>query len=159
GRASPVSRPHLAALAIPVAAAFVCRLVGDAGVVAAIGQPDDGLAAAEEEVRLAGIADRPVALLFAQLQERAALPDGDDVFERLRFGLDLRLVGGDRVGRERGVTAYRIANAAEHVRRRSRLAGSRTGRGGGLGASGETEAMHLADDGVARNSAQLTRDL
>src|ERR1043166_971342 len=151
------SRAHGAPVA--VAAAFVRRLISDAAVVAAIGQADDGLAAAEEEVRMTGIADRPMALLFAQLEEGAALADRDDVLERLRLGLDLRLVGSGSVSGERGGAAYRVAKTAEHGGGRARLARPRPGGRGRLGASRETEAMHLADDRVAGDPAQLGRDL
>src|SRR5437660_5245913 len=146
---TPASRAHGAP--VPVAAPLVRRLIGDTRLVAAIGQADDRFAAAEEEVRVAGIADRPVALVFAQLEDRAALADRDDVLERLGLGLDLGLVGRDRLGGERGVAAHGIAHAAEHVRGRARLARPRPGAGRRLGASREAEAMHLADDRVARD--------
>src|SRR5205085_5290006 len=77
------------------------RLIGNAPVVSAIGCSGEGLATAEEEIGLSRIADRPMALLAVQLQERAALPDRDDVLDQLRLGL--RLVIVIRHMRERGV--------------------------------------------------------
>src|SRR5262245_60750700 len=55
------------------------RLVGNAPVITAIRRPSVGLPTAEEEVRLTRVSDRPMALLVVELEERAALPDRDDV--------------------------------------------------------------------------------
>src|SRR5262245_32438123 len=55
----------------PVAPPVGDRLIGDARMITAIRQALDRLAAAEEEVGRAGIADRPVALVLAQLEQRA----------------------------------------------------------------------------------------
>src|ERR1044071_3505968 len=77
------------------------RLIGNAPVISAIRCSGGGLATAEEEVRLAGVADRPVALFLVEFEERAALPDRDDVLDRLRLGLRLVIVG--RHMRERGI--------------------------------------------------------
>src|ERR1700722_6990007 len=52
-----------------LAAAVAGRLVGDPRVVRAIGQAGQRLAAAEEEFRTGGIADRPVAGGLVQFQE------------------------------------------------------------------------------------------
>src|SRR5437870_5235940 len=50
----------------PPIAADVGRLIGDARMVGTVGQAGDGLAAAEEEVGAAGIADRPAAGLLGE---------------------------------------------------------------------------------------------
>src|SRR5215510_15021460 len=84
-------------------AAQIGRLISDARMIGAVGQAGHGLTAAEEEVRAAGIADRPAAGHLVQLEQRTALPDRDDVVEDLRLGLDIVLVGV----RERGVASHR----------------------------------------------------
>src|SRR5436309_1244134 len=62
-------------------AAHMGRLIGDARVVRAIGQAGDGLAAAQEEVGMAWIADRPAAGLLIEFEQRAALAERDDVVD------------------------------------------------------------------------------
>src|SRR4051812_48356036 len=49
------------------------RLVGDAPVITAIGRAGDGLAAAEIEICLTRVADRPVAFVVIEFEQRAAL--------------------------------------------------------------------------------------
>src|SRR5436190_13972272 len=61
----------------------VRRLIGDARVIGAVGQAGHGLAAAEEEVGAARIADRPAAGHLVQLEQRAPLADRNDVVEDL----------------------------------------------------------------------------
>src|SRR3974390_3949189 len=56
-----------------VAPAVGGRLVGDARVVRAIGEFVDGIAATEEEIPAARIADRPATGLFGELQPGLAL--------------------------------------------------------------------------------------
>src|SRR6476620_8650836 len=56
-----------------LAAAVAGRLIGAARVVRAVGQAGQRLAAAEEEFRAGGIADRPVAGGLVQLQQRSPL--------------------------------------------------------------------------------------
>src|SRR3954470_9065474 len=56
-------------------------LIGNAPVITAIGCPGVCLSTAEEEVGLARIADWPVALILVELEQRAALPDRDDVLD------------------------------------------------------------------------------
>src|SRR3954454_15099207 len=56
-------------------AARVRRLIGDARMIGAVRQPRDGLPAAEEEVRLPGIADWPAAGLLGELEQGAALAE------------------------------------------------------------------------------------
>ena len=58
--------PHLVSAVAP--AALSHRPIGDAAMVSAISQAGDGIAAAEDEVAAAGIADWPVAVLLGQLQ-------------------------------------------------------------------------------------------
>ena len=53
---------------VPLPAALSRRPIGDAAMVSAIRQAGDGIAAAEDEVAAAGIADWPVAVLLGQLQ-------------------------------------------------------------------------------------------
>src|SRR5690349_15402369 len=75
GKALPPERAALAAQ--------VGRLIGHARVIGAVGQAGHRLTAAEEEVRLAGIADRPTAGVFGELEQGAALADRNDVIEQL----------------------------------------------------------------------------
>src|SRR5262249_22215529 len=148
-------RSRLSALRALVAAALRYRLIGDPRVEAAIGQSLDGLAAAEEEIRGARIADRPAARAFVQFEDRAALSHRDDVLDDGRLGLDLGLEHMHR--RQRGVAAHAWAGDPHHVldagfalpRHRGRCA---------LGAAGQAEAMHLADHRVARYAAEFGRD-
>src|SRR5689334_11640276 len=51
------------------------RLIGDARMIAAIGNSCAGFAAAEIKVRLPRIADRPMTLLVIELEQRAALAE------------------------------------------------------------------------------------
>src|SRR5215468_6632107 len=139
----------------PPVAAHMGRLIGDARVVRAVGQAGDGLAAAKEEVGMAGIADRPAAGLLVELEQRAALAKRDDVIDEFRLQLDLEFVG---LG-ERGVTPYRWPRDPQHVRMGARLARARSGGGWRLGASRQPEPVHLADHGIAGNAAKLRGDL
>src|SRR5437879_13362232 len=82
-------------------AALVRGLVGRARVIVAVGQAVQRLAPAEEEFGGRRVADRPAAGVLVELQERAALPDRDNVLDQLRLGLLIHLIGQ----RERGVTA------------------------------------------------------
>jgi hypothetical protein len=52
-------------------------------VIATIGERAHRLAAAEEEVRASGIADRPAAGLFGKFEDAAPLADGDDIVDVL----------------------------------------------------------------------------
>jgi len=52
----------------PLSPAISHRLIGDAGMITAIREPHDRLAAAEEKVGLAGIADRPMALVVGEFE-------------------------------------------------------------------------------------------
>src|SRR5438067_7450606 len=95
----------------PLAAAVRRRLVGDAAVITAIRHAHHRLAAAEEEIRLSGIPDGPVAFFLIELDQRAALTDRDDVLDQLRLGLEIVFIGGARC--ERGIAAYRSSHAPE----------------------------------------------
>src|SRR3954464_7256004 len=77
----------------PAGAPDVGGLIGDAGVIGAIRQARHRLSAAEEEVLAARIADRPAARLLRKLEQRAPLPDRDDVVDQFGFDLDLVIVG------------------------------------------------------------------
>src|SRR5437773_1804781 len=54
----------------PAVAPGCGRVIDDAAGIAAIGRAGGGLAAAEEEMRLAGIADRPMAFLVIEFEQR-----------------------------------------------------------------------------------------
>jgi two-component system phosphate regulon response regulator PhoB len=139
----------------PPIAAQVGRLIGDTRMIRAIGQAGRRLTAAEEEVRAAGIADRPPAGRLRELEQRAPLTDRNDVVEDLRLGLHIVVVGV----RQRGIAAYRVARDPQHVRMHPRLARAwRTG-GGRFGAARQAEPVHLADHCVAGDAAQFGRDL
>src|SRR5262249_15514872 len=131
------------------------RLISDARVVSAIGQAGDRLTAAKEEIGMAWIADRPAAGLLVELEQRAALADGDDVVDQLRFQLDIELVG---LG-ERGVAPYRRPRDPQHMPMGARLARARGGGGWRLGAARQPEPVHLADHRIAGNAAKLRGDL
>src|SRR5262249_56436443 len=77
----------------PVAATIGRWLIGDTRMVGAIRQTRDRIAAAEEELGAAGIADRPAAGLLGQFQNGAALANRDNVLDELRNNLGLDLVG------------------------------------------------------------------
>src|SRR3977135_2445375 len=53
----------------PPVATHIRRLMRDARRVGAVGQAGDALAAAEEEVGVAGVADRPAAGLLGELEQ------------------------------------------------------------------------------------------
>src|SRR5229473_1698236 len=73
------------------------------------------LAAAEEEIRLSRVPDRPMAFFVVELDQRAALTDRDDVVDQLRLGLEVVFVSRARC--EGGIAAYRRSHAPEQVRR------------------------------------------
>ena len=75
----------------PAIAAQIDGLIGDTRVIGTIGQAADRWTATKIEIRVAGIADRPPACLFGQLQQAAALPDRNDIIGVL--GLRLRIIG------------------------------------------------------------------
>src|SRR5207237_8232103 len=85
-----------------VATTIACRLVGDARVISAVGQPGRRLAAAKEEVRAARVADRPAAGLFSEFQDAAPLPHRDDVVDVLGFRIHVVVVDW----RQRGGAAH-----------------------------------------------------
>src|SRR5437660_12868313 len=97
------------------------RLIGDAPVVSAIGCSGVGLAAAEEEVRLTGIADRPMALLLVEFEQRATLSERDDVLDQLRLRLQVIIVGR-HVGERRVATHHRARRTKHGWRARLALA-------------------------------------
>src|SRR5713226_7989887 len=108
-RSKPLSRRP------PFPAAVRRRLVGDPAVIAAVRHAHDRLAAAEEEIRLSRVPDRPMAFFVIELDQRAALTDRDDVVDQLRLGLEVVFVSGARC--EGGIAAYRRSHAPEQVRR------------------------------------------
>src|SRR5262245_44445946 len=126
-------------------------------MVGAVGQARDGVAAAEEEVGLARIADRPAAGLLGELEQGPALAHRDDVVGKLRLGLDLDV---DVVGvGERGVAPHRGPRYPQHVAVSARLAWPRRGRARRLGAARKSEPVYLADHGVAGHAAKFGGDL
>src|ERR1700680_631525 len=86
------ARPALPADGAPFAAALGARLIGDPGVVAAIGQALDRLAAAEEELARTRIADRPAALAVVEFEKRTALAQRNDVLDQRRLDFEFRFV-------------------------------------------------------------------
>src|SRR6185437_7536507 len=143
--------PRRAAFAAPIGG----WLIGDARVIGAIGQAGDRIAAAEEEIAAARIADRPPAGLLVQLKQRAALADRNDVVDQLRFGLGLDLIGM----RQRGIAADHRTPDAQHVGRRARLARPWRPCARALGAARQAKPMHLADHRVTGDAAEFGRDL
>src|SRR5262249_52613305 len=128
------------------------------GMISAVGKVADRLAAAEEEIAGAGIADGPPAFRVRQFQQRAALPDRHDIFQRLRLELRLQLVTGKPC--QCGIPAYRRPrHVAQHMRWRPWLACPWPRRRRRLGAARQTQPMHLADHRVAGDAAELGRDL
>ena len=113
------------------------------------------LAAAEEEVRAAGIADRPVAGVFVQFQQRQALVHRHDVVVGDRVRLRAR---PRKRGRARYCRATPDARPASYAGR-TRLARPRRRRGRALGAAGKPEPMNFADHGIARHIAEFRGDL
>src|SRR5690242_4244433 len=100
-----------------IAATIGGRLIGDARVIIAVGQALDGRAAAKEELGAAGIADRPTALAVIELEQRAALPDRNDVLHHFGLGLDVLLIHRS----ERRIAAHGRAREPHHAGR-ARLA-------------------------------------
>src|SRR5215831_9193784 len=82
-----------------VAPAIADRLIGNAAMIGAIGLLIYGVAAAEEEISPAGIADRPSAGFLIQLQQSLALLDRN--FDQLRFRLDVIVIGEGGIAADR----------------------------------------------------------
>src|SRR6185437_12684343 len=124
-------------------------------MVRAIGQAGERLAAAKEEFRTGGIADRPVTGRLAQFQQRQALAHRHHIVvgDRVRFDLDFESVG------ERGIAARHRARYPHHVLGRAGLPLARCRRGGALGAAGKPEPVYFADHGVSRHISELRGDL
>src|SRR6185312_2872186 len=127
----------------------------DARVMRAIGQARKRLAAAEEEIRACGIADRPVAGGFVEFEQRQPLAHRHEVVESDRIGLHLDFESV----RQRGVAARDWARYPHHLLRRARLALPRGGRGGALGAAGQAQPVHLADHSVPCHISEFRGDL
>src|SRR5277367_992810 len=140
-----------ALIATPVAR----RLIGHARVIGAVGQSAERIAAAEEKVAAAGIADRPAAGLLVQFKNGTALADRNDVVDQFRLGFAFDVISM----RERGIAADRGPPDAQHVRGGARFALPRRRARRALGAAGESQSMHLADHRVAGDAAKLGRDL
>src|SRR5215831_18005934 len=82
-----------------VAPAIADRLIGNAAMIGTIGLLIYGVAAAEEEISPAGIADRPSAGFLIQLQQSLALLDWN--FDQLRFRLDVIVIGEGGIAADR----------------------------------------------------------
>src|SRR5579872_4383751 len=72
-------------------AAVARRLIGDARMVRAIGKAGQRLAAAEEEFRTRGVANRPMTGGIAQFKQRQSLVDWHDIVVGDRIGVELDL--------------------------------------------------------------------
>src|SRR5262245_43083760 len=144
-------RRHLA-----IAAARLRRLEGAPGVKFAVGQAHYLALAAEVEVRMLGIADRPAARDFRQGLNVFALVDGDLEFlcgRRIRFGItqvEIAQCGVADVGKPRLHKALGRLHAGPRPMRLH-------ARGGG--ATRQAQPMHLADHGIAGNAAETARNL
>src|SRR6476646_2681065 len=136
-------------------AAQVGGLVGDARVIGAIGQAGDRPAAAEEEIRLAGIADRPAAGFLGELEQGPALTHGNDVVDQFRLGVGVEGIG---MG-ERGIAAHGRPRNPHHMLMRAGLARPWRRRGRRFGAARKPKPVHLADHGMTGKAAKLGRDL
>ena len=138
-----------------LAAAVAGRLVGDARVMRAIGQALQRLAAAEEEFRTGGIADRPVAGGLVEFQQRQPLAHRHHVIvgDRIRLHFHFEGMG------QRGVAARLRTRHPHHVLGRTGLALAGCRRGGALGAAGQPQPMHFADHRVAGHIAEFRGDL
>src|SRR3984957_7159734 len=145
----------LAGRRTPIATAIADRLIRDARVIRAVRQTRDGMAAAKEKLRTAGIADRPAAGLFGQLQNGAALADGNDILDQFRGHLRFDLIGV----RKRRIATDRRASDPQHMGGRTCLALPRCGTGSGLGTAGGAEPVHLSNDCIASDTAEFRRDL
>ena len=93
-----------------LAAAVAGRLIGDPRVMRAIGQAGQRLAAAEEEFRTGGIADRPVAGGLVEFQQRQPLAHRHHVVvgDRIRLQSRLRTHAPARCCRARPGATTRI---------------------------------------------------
>src|SRR5262249_46840343 len=132
-------------------------LICDAGMISTIGQALDGFAAAEEEIRRAWIADRPMALAFGQLKNRTALPQRDDVFNQLGLRLEFRLIAMQWC--QRRFTPNPGPPNRLHLPMGARVALPRPGGRWTFCPPRRAEPMHLSDHRVAGNAAELRRNL
>src|SRR5947199_5718845 len=107
----------------PAVAPHIGGLIGHAGMIGAVGQAGDSLAAAEKEIGAAGIADWPAAGVLVELEQCAALTEGDHIVDEFGFWLAIELVGMSK----RGVAAHGGARHPQQMRMRSRFARPRRG--------------------------------
>ncbi len=130
-------------------------------MILAIGQAVEAAMAAEVEALGARIADRPLAHLVVEREQRH--PEADRHDEILERHLRRRAArGGVRLHLERGITLDEGTRRGRPVRRggaagaglaRARRARSR------LRPAGKIQAVYLADHGIARDAAKLRGDL
>src|SRR5947209_14374552 len=101
-----------------LAPAVAGGLVGNARMMRAVGQAGQRLAAAKEEIRAGGIADRPMASGLIQFQQRYSLAHWNDIVvgDRIRFQLDFESM------RQRGIAARSGTGDPHHVLGGPRLA-------------------------------------
>src|SRR5215510_5541680 len=112
-------------------------------MISTIGQALDGLAAAEEEIRRAWIADRPMAFAFGQLKNRAALPQRDDVLNQLGLRLEFRLI--TMQWRQCRIATNPRARNSHHLAMGARLALTRHRGRWTFSTPRQAEPMHLSD--------------
>src|SRR5581483_8119080 len=149
-------RGHAGSEDLAVAAPRLRRLERAPGVEIAIGKARDLLLAAEVEVGLLRVADRPAAAALGERLDVPALGRRDhQLLGRRRVGLGVAEIelpqrrvadGGEaRLDQPLGLLRARARPVRLHARRR--------------GAAGQTEAVHLADDGIARDPSEPSGDL
>src|SRR5581483_10449898 len=147
---------HAGSEDLAVAAPRLRRLERAPGVEIAVGKARDLLLAAEVEVGLLRVADRPAAAALGERLDVLALGLRDhQLLGRWRVGLGVAEVeltqrrvadGGEaRLDQPLGLLRARARPMRLHARRR--------------GAAGQTEAMHLADHGIARDPSEPSGDL
>jgi hypothetical protein len=140
-------------------AALGGRLIGEPGMVAAIGAAFSDIVAAEGEILRQRVADRPFAGPLAQFHELQLQRDRND--DAL-----LRAVSASNSARSRSGPASAVApmvvviclRAAGTARGSARPPPSSSGRGVAderAAAARKLEPVHLADDGVAADPAEL----
>src|SRR5579883_3012728 len=138
-------------LLIALAGAASRRLVRPPGVLSAIGKAFGRDAAAEMELGIARIADRPFANAIGQGEYRRAR----HVFEldRWRRRLDH---SADRCGRG---PRHRRQSLGARTPRRTRTRGASAPILDRRRPAGEAEAVRFADDGIPRDATQHRSDL
>ena len=144
GAGAPDIVVYLSAERMLSAPPFVRRLASDTGVERAVGGTFQSLAAAKEEVAAAWVADRPVASLFGQLEQRLALFDRD--FEQLHLGYRFEFIHGRRYMEHR---AFRFGAPIPRP----------SGAGRCCRPVGKPEPVYFTDDRIAGYPAEFGGNL